>query len=1191
MPAKEVGMLKLSWLGLPVAEIDGIPIHFETRKVFALLAYLSLNPKGNSREKLATLFWPEYDQKHASNSLRRTLNSLIHALPADCIEVDRELVRWNEKVPVQIDVLEFQSGISSARIHKHEDAVSYRTYLDALIEVAALYGGDFLDSLNLPDCPAFDDWQNFTRESLKSDYAWVLEQMVEGWSNNGVWDKAVEAARRWVNLDKLDSKAQLALVKIYTLSGQRSMAQRQFDEFISQSKVELGQEPDEETLVLFKRILNQVLPPQLDTKPGQPTALQSSTILLKTKLYLPQVKPSWVSRPRLLSKLEAIPLHKLTLISAPAGFGKTSLLADWVSQTDHLVGWFSLDAGDNDPNRFLTYLSAVFDNLIEGIAANARSMLESRQPFMPHAILTVLLNDLEKIKEPAVVVLDDYQFLTKQPIHETCAYLVERATPNLHLVIISRVDPPLPLARLRSQGELLEIRTDDLRFTLKETETFYHKVMELNLSTEGIRSLSERTEGWVVGLQMAGISLRGSADHVQFFRTFSGSHRYILDYLMQEVLDQQTEHVRDFLLKTSVLEQMCGELCNYVVGESIEPAFRTLEYLERANLFLVPLDEERIWYRYHHLFADLLRARLQRTVKIQDIAVLHTRAAQWYEQNGFTYEAIQHASLTSNNEWVERLIDQNHMEMFQRKDASSIRFWTGGLSKELIYKRPLLCIHEAMNRSWLGRLDEADVFLNEAEKRISEEETTPETQAMLGHIAYIRSRGIAMRGDVQRAIKLCLFARECTPVSNQALLGGIGVMLGYGYFLDGDFPNANHTLNETIQSGVIARAINTTMAAYCVLARLFAIQGQLYRSLELYQEAEKFANEVGGQLVGIMGIVDVGIAGLLYEWNDLEAALTHMKRGMEFIPYWSKADDIALAYVTHARIQQAQGDMSAALETIEKGSQVILTSGVFSEARGAVATTRIRLQLSQVPNQAVSRWISFLENDLRSGDPFRFENELAYMMLAKAYLVQKKPEEAIGLLSCLEENAHSGGRTGRLIEILILKALVMLQLDEPAQALSTLTRSLALAEPEGFTRIFVDEGEPMRKLLAQWLLHNADSPLRSYAIQLLSQFDPDNTRILINAQKKGSLSDDLMESEGRSVKAMLNDPVVCIEPLTERELQVLQLLAEGLSNKEIAEKLVVAIGTVKSHTSNIYRKMDVLGRTKALAKARAYHLI
>jgi DNA-binding SARP family transcriptional activator len=378
LPAEEEVMLKLSWLGPPIAEIDGIPIHFETRKVSAFLAYLSLNPKGNTREKLADLFWPEFDHKHANSNLRRALNSLIHALPADYVEVDREIIRWNEKVPVQIDVLEFQSGIGAVRIHKHEDAVDCVTYLDALEGVAALYRGDFLDSLNLPDCPAFDDWQNFTREELKRDYAWVLERLAEGWSNKVVWDKAVGAARCWVNLDRLDSNAQLALVKIYTLSGQRSLAQRQFDEFIRLSKGELGQEPDDETFASFQRILNQVLPPRLDTKPGQPAALQSSPVLLKTKLYLPRAKPSRVSRSRLLSKLEEIPLHKLTLISAPAGFGKTSLLADWVSQTDHLVGWFSLDTGDNDPNRFLTYLCAAVDNLIEGIAANAKAMLESR---------------------------------------------------------------------------------------------------------------------------------------------------------------------------------------------------------------------------------------------------------------------------------------------------------------------------------------------------------------------------------------------------------------------------------------------------------------------------------------------------------------------------------------------------------------------------------------------------------------------------------------------------------------------------------------------------------------------------------------------------------------------------------------------------------------------------------------------
>jgi len=592
-----------------------------------------------------------------------------------------------------------------------------------------------------------------------------------------------------------------------------------------------------------------------------------------------------------------------------------------------------------------------------------------------------------------------------------------------------------------------------------------------------------------------------------------------------------------------------------------------IDYLERTNLFLIAMDDERKWYRFHHLFTDLLRTRLHQNRTADELIVLHTRATQWYEQNGFVYDAIYHASLTTNHEWVEKLIDQNYMEIFQRKDSVSIRYWTGELHEEIIYISPRLCIHEANSRAWFGQLDDADFLLDKAEKSIQEENTSTEIQALIGYLAYVRSRITAMRGDFDKAIELCIAARENTPTSNQALLGGIGVMLGYGYFLNGDFTHAIQTLEYTIQSGKKSGAVNTTIGAYCVLARLYAIQGRLHKAFKLYQEAENFIQDTNEQHHGAMSIVDVGFAELHYEWNDIEKALDHIHLGLEYLPLWGKADDTALANILYAQVQQVQGNLSTAEKSIEKGSQVIQTSGVFSESRDAVLTGEIRLRLKQENGLMVGHLVSSLENRLQSKNPFRFENELPFITLARVYLSQNKIEGAEKLLADLEKSAQSAGRIGRLIQIMVLQALAFQQSIKTTQALSKLTNCLTLAEPEGFVRIFVDEGQPMQTLLTQWLSHTNNNYLQEYAKHILSQFQIE-PGMAPTAQKIVALGG------------------VLIEPLSARETEVLSLIALGKTNKEIADQLIISPGTVKAHTSSIYRKLDVTNRTEAVAHAR-----
>jgi LuxR family maltose regulon positive regulatory protein len=444
-----------------------------------------------------------------------------------------------------------------------------------------------------------------------------------------------------------------------------------------------------------------------------------------------------------------------------------------------------------------------------------------------------------------------------------------------------------------------------------------------------------------------------------------------------------------------------------------------------------------------------------------------------------------------------------------------------------------------------------------------------------------------MRGDIQRAIEYCLAARECVPTSNLALQLDTRITLGYEYFLIGDYAKASQTLNETIRSGITTGAVINTVASACLMARMYAVKGLLHESGDTYRMAAQSIPEASGQHLGARALVEVGIAGVFYEQNDLEAALAHMKQGLAWLPFWEKADDWVLAYITLARIHLAQANRSDASEAVEKAIQFIQTRGVFLEARHAVEIAQVKLWLAQGEVQAANRWAASLEEHISSDDRFRFENELAHITRARVNIAQKKFAEAIGLLARLEETARSAGRLGRVIEILLLKAIALRQMGDSKSSLLALTECLTLAEPEGYARVFLDEGQPMQRLLIHWLTHASAGPLRDYAIRLLSQFDAEPHEELASQKKVSpvgyplaSSGQTLVQSEIRPANNMM------VEPLSPRELEVLQLIALGRTNQEIARQLVVSPGTVKAHTASIYRKLDVANRTEAAARAR-----
>ena len=925
--------------------------------------------------------------------------------------------------------------------------------------------------------------------------------------------------------------------------------------------------------------------------------MEKTPPLIRTKLRLPFTRPELVPRPRLQTRIAEGLRGPLTLITAPAGFGKTTLVASCVAGCGMPVAWLSLDKDDNQAGRFLSYLVAALQEANSTIGSEAAQLLAASQQAPPEAVLTSLINDLDAASGEIVLVLDDYQFISSQAVHEAVAFLLEHCPRRFHLVIATRSDPPLPLARLRARGQTVELRAADLRFTEPEAAQFLNDVMGLRLDAGSVAVLEERTEGWIAGLQMAALSMRDRKDVLGFIEGFSGTNRYILDYLLEEVLASQSPEIQHFLLYTSILERLTAPLCDAVLANDEGQEREGDERSTHSGIALPPPVQPPSWSTWNGQISfwcpwmmsgngtaittcspTCCGPSCRNPSETRVLPRLHRRAAAWHEQNGLILEAIHHASMASDDEMVEHLIKQNYLEMMNRGEMSWVRSWMGNLSTELVYRRPWLCLYEALNRSWFGQLEEANLLLNEAEKRIRAEGSAPGTQSMLGYHAYVKSRVTAMQGDTSRAIEFCLTARENVPADGLDLQIDFSITLGYEYFLYGDFANAHKILKETIRSGYIARAINNPVAAYCLLARSQVYQGRLHEADDLLQKAAQLIHEAGGQYLGAVGLVEVEAAALLCEWNDVDSALVRLKTGLDYLPSWGKADDFCLAYITLARIQLALGNRTEATGATEKAAQLIQTCGVFSEARSVVEAAQVKLWLVQGDWSSVERWAATLESRFSSDGPCQYEDELIQITQARVLIAQHKPGEALRLLSGLEESAQSGGRAGRLIEIIKLKALALQRMGDTARAEIAMTKILELAGPEGYQRIFLDEGQPMQMLLIWWLAHAGAGPLRDYAIHLLSRFNAE-PRVVTAAQEDVSPTGDPSARLRQSGQAL-------IERLSQRELEVLQLIAAGRTNQEIARLLIVSPGTVKAHTASIYRKLDVANRTEAVARAR-----
>ncbi len=922
------------------------------------------------------------------------------------------------------------------------------------------------------------------------------------------------------------------------------------------------------------------------------------TPILATKLYIPPLRPHVVIRSRLLERLNEGLHRKLTLIAAPAGFGKTTLVSAWVAGCDRQVAWLSLEEGENDPTLFLTYLVAALQTIAPTIGEGVLGVLQSPQPPPTEAILTALLNEITTLPGHFVLVLDDYHVIDAQAVDMAFTYLVEHLPPQMHLVIATREDPQLPLARLRARSHLTELRAADLRFTASEASAFLSQVMGLSLSAEDIAALEDHTEGWIAGLQLAALSMQGHQDVSGFIRAFAGDHRYIVDYLVAEVLQRQPAPVRSFLLQTSILDRLNGPLCDAVTGQ--EEGNARLEALERGNFFVVPLDDKRHWYRYHHLFAEVLSAHLMAEQPDQ-VATLHRRASAWYEQHGSVADAIRHALAAEDFGRAADLVELAVPAMRRNRQEATVLGWLKALPDELVRARPVLSVHYAgtllLNgelEGVLARLRDAEQWLDtktdmgelalasSAEMVVVDEE---EFRGLPGSIAIYRAAIALALGDVADTMKYARRVLDLVPEDDHLRRGSAAGFLGLAYWTRGDLEAAHRSYAECMARVQRAGHISDAIGCSIALADIRISQGRLREAMSTYERGLQLATEQSALLLRGAADMHVGMSELHLERDDLDAATQHLLRSKELGELAGLRQNRYRWRVAMARIRKAEGDLAGALDLLQEAERLYVSD--FFPYVHPVAASVSRVWVAQGRVGEAFDWAR--ELGLSVSDDLSYLREFEHITLARVLLARSKSDrtehsmlEAMELLERLLQAAEEGERTGSIIEILMLQALAHQMQGDISAALVPLERALMLAEPEGYVRIFVDEGPPMAVLLAKLHEHSQKRPRAALMNVPLAYIE----RLL--ALLRGERVQEGISPAAPSAPA-LAQPL--LDPLTERELEVLRLIAAGLSNRDIAARLVLALSTVKSYVNTIYGKLQVESRTQAVARARALHLL
>jgi len=880
------------------------------------------------------------------------------------------------------------------------------------------------------------------------------------------------------------------------------------------------------------------------------------TPILATKLYIPRLRPNVVSRPRLIERLNEGLHRKLTLIAAPAGFGKTTLVSEWLAGCERPAAWLSLDEGENDPTRFLMYLVAALQTLAATIGEGVLGVLQSPQPPPPEAMLTALLNDITTIPDNFILILDDYHVLDAKAVDHALTFLLEHLPPHLHLVIATREDPQLPLARLRARGHLTEVRAVDLRFTPSEAAEFLTQVMGLTLSAEDIAALERRTEGWIAGLQLAALSMQGQQDAAGFITSFTGSHHFVLDYLVEEVLGQQSERVQTFLLRTSILDRLCGPLCDAVLMDPTAIGQATLEYLERANLFLVPLDNERRWYRYHHLFAELLRQRLQQSIASSPrderggVAEFHRRASQWYEDHGLSMEAFHHAAAAHDVERATRLAEGEGMPQHFRGAVAPVLDWLESLPTTVLNARPSLWVRYASLLLVTGQTTGVEEKLQAAEAALQGIEADDKTRDLIGQIAADRATLALARYQGEPMLAQSRRALEYLHPNNLSFRATAHWTLGVAYLLQGDRAAASRAYTEAIALSQAAGESFTTILATLGLGNVQEADNQLYVAAETYRRVLQL---LGDQPLPLASEAHLALARICYEWNDLDAALAHGSQSLQLARQYDRAiDRFVLCEVLLARLKLAQGDVA--------GAGVLLAE--------AGQSARQQNFMHRLPEVAAVQVLTLLRlGNLAAAAHLAQAHELP-LSQARIHLAQGDTSAALAVLQSWRRQVEARGWQDERLKVLVLQAVALEAHGEQDQAVQLLCDALALAEPGGFIRLFVDEGKPMAHLLSE-----------AEAIGVM----PDSIGKLLAVCEA--------EEQKRENNSYPPPAQPLIEPLSPRELEVLHLMAQGRSNQEISERLFLALSTVKGHNRNIFGKLQVQRRTEAVARARELGLL
>ncbi len=875
-----------------------------------------------------------------------------------------------------------------------------------------------------------------------------------------------------------------------------------------------------------------------------------SETILATKLFAPSPPPNAVFRPRLCERLSEGLHRKLTLISAPAGFGKTTLVSEWIARRDRPAAWLSLDEGDADPTRFLKYVIAAVQTVAPDAGAGLSGALTSPQPPSAESILTAMINDLATGSEDLLLVLDDYHVVNAKPIDDTLTFLLEHLPSQMHVVITTREDPPIPLPRLRATGQLTELRAVDLRFTPTEAAAFLNHTMGLSLSTDDVAALDSRTEGWIAGLQLAAISLQGDEDATSFIESFSGNHRFVLDYLLEEVLQRQPEHVQSFLLRTAILDRMCGSLCDAVVPDTAPSGQEVLEYLEHANLFIGPLDHERRWYRYHPLFAELLRQRLHQSASPAgciDVSQLHLRASEWCADQNLEIEAFRHAVAANDVARAERLIHGKGVPLYVRGGAAPVLNWLESLPTTIMDARPQLWVMFATALAIVGRITQVEPKLQAAEAAMQSVVVDDESRNLVRRIADLRTLTALLAADpvqVDTVIAQLHRALEQQQADHQP--GGAATLwkLGLAYQVQGDRSAARLAQTEAISSSEATGNTHVSILATTSLGYMHELDGQLHLASESYRHVLQLVGDPPGP---VACEAYVGLARICYEWNDLDLAEEHgllsvrLARQLEIVSFVSS--ELFLA-----RLHIARGDTTNALAMLAQTEQ----------------DARERHFRSRVPEiAALQALASIREGNLEAAAHLVETHELL-MGQARVHLARGEPSSALAVLERFRRQVEAKGWADELLRVLVLQVVAHDAHGEHEVARRLLDDALAQAEAEGFIRTFVDEGALMAKLMSA---ANAAGIKPGYTGRLLAAFATEGQKSKLEPQT-------VTASQQR------------VEPLSPRELEVLQLVAQGLSNKEISDRLFVALATVKGHNRVTFSKLQVQRRTEAVARAR-----